>query len=105
LPFGQYGQVVGLRKIQKKSFRARTKSAEYERKTKFWYDKKNQAIQLLYQSLYAHLMFYSPASPNKITHLEFCSQHFQQWKFEQKNMFAYSNYGKWDFFRDNRKHI
>lgn len=63
---------------------ARINKDKYIEKKELFYEMKNVAIQRLIASPYTKISFYQPQAADKITHLEFCPDHFQLWLQERE---------------------
>ncbi|HEY1354590.1 MAG TPA: hypothetical protein VGF67_33690 [Ktedonobacteraceae bacterium] len=73
-----------------KSRRATKQSALYRQRMEAWYQRKNEALQVLAHSPYARLSYYRPEDADKID-MEFCADHYE--------IFREGYYeGKWDFY-------
>lgn len=90
------------KEYQRKAFTAKKNAEEYLAKKELLYALKNEAIQRLTLSPYASLSFYQPLNPEKITHLEFCSHHFDLWKLDREE---YGYLSKFDFYYNNEAAI
>jgi hypothetical protein len=73
-----------------KSVHATKHSARYRKRMEAWYQRKNEALQVLAHSPYARISYYRPEDADKID-LEFCAGHYE--------IFREGYYeGKWDFY-------
>ncbi|WP_147534035.1 hypothetical protein [Bacillus marasmi] len=90
------------KEYQLKATKAKKNIEKYFDKKDLFYDMKNEAMQRLIQSPYSSLSFYQPSSSEKITYLEFCSHHFDQWKLDRQE---YGYLSKFDFYYNNEADI
>lgn len=89
------------KEFQVKARNARIHKEDYEDKKEKLYSLKNEALQKLIISPFSKISFYQPLDPRKITYLEFCPLHYDQWMEERK--FDYVS--KWDFYYSHEKKI
>jgi len=82
---------------QVKSHRGIKHSALYTKQKEVWYRRKNEAMQLLAQSLYARLSFYRPEDADKIS-LQICQEH---WEMKREDFYT----DKWEFYSAHRSMI
>ncbi|MDF0555709.1 hypothetical protein [Kamptonema sp. UHCC 0994] len=80
---------------QLKSLRAIKYNEQYEQQREQWYQRKNQAIQLLAQVPYGILAFYRPVDADKL-YLKLCDNHYEMMKEGYY-------WDKWEFYYHNRK--
>ncbi len=74
---------------QIKSQRAVKNSTLYDRRKEEWYERKNEAVELLFKTSYASLSFYRPEEPDKL-YFSLCDRHYNV----MQNL---NYYNKWDF--------
>lgn len=86
---------------QVKSIAAKTKQTEYNIKKEMYYQLKNESIELLSRSPFAKLTFYEPESSHKISNVELCSKHYDDWC--ESREFEYIPI--WQYFNWNQKEI
>jgi len=82
---------------QIKSLRAIKYNEVYDLRREEWYERKNQAIELLAQVSYGMLSFYRPADADKL-YLKLCDHHYEMMKEGYY-------WDKWEFYYHNRKLI
>jgi hypothetical protein len=69
----------------------------YHDQEQIWYQRKNKAFHLLIHTPYAHLSFYRPEEPDKMT-LHLCDEHY-----EDKREIGYMT--KWEYYELFRKEV
>jgi hypothetical protein len=89
------------KEYQSRAVRAIKNQHEYRAKMDKFYEKKNQAIELLLNPPFKSIAFYRPESPDKIT-LHLCDYHYEMWR-DERSMAGYID--KWNFFNIYKKEI
>jgi hypothetical protein len=89
------------KEMQVREKTARKKKAEYREKKELFYQMKNEAMEMLLKSPICTVYYYVPDFPDKITHLEYCPDHYRKWSEERK----YDYTSKWEYFWENNKEI
>lgn len=84
-----------------KSLSARTKKKEYEAEKVKFYQMKNEAIKRIIKSPFSTQSFYQPKNADKITHLQFCDDHYRFWV----NIREFEYVSKWDFYNYHKNEI
>lgn len=89
------------KEYQLKAKKAIKKTEEYTTLKEECYGLKEEALHLLQHNPYTTISFYRPDYPDKITHLEFCHQHYELWCDLRQGWYM----DKWEFYHGHAKEI